>query len=42
VLADSGHAEHAELVERHPFFDPEAFDLAAADGAVRSPPGYWE
>jgi hypothetical protein len=42
ALADPGHEEHAELRERHPFFDPEEFDLAAADAALRNPPGYWE
>ena len=42
VLADPSHEEHAELREQHPFFDPDEFDLAAADEAVRNPPEYWE
>lgn len=42
VLADPSHEEYAELREQHPYFDPEEFDLAAADAAVRNPPAYWE
>jgi hypothetical protein len=42
VLADPSHEEYAELREQYPYFDPKAFDLAAADEAVRNPPEYWE
>jgi len=42
VLADPSHEEYTELHERCPYFQPEEFDLAAADEAVRHPPEYWE
>jgi hypothetical protein len=42
VLADPACAEYVELREWCPYFDAEEFDLAAADEAVRTPPGYWE
>ena len=42
VLADHGHEEHAELRAWCPSFDPQEFDLAAADAAVRQPPEDWQ
>ena len=36
------HDEYAELRDWCPYFQPEEFDLAAADEAVRHPPEYWE
>jgi hypothetical protein len=42
VLADPGDEEYAELRQWCPCFQPEEFDLAAADEAVRHPPAYWE
>jgi Plasmid pRiA4b ORF-3-like protein len=40
VLADPAHDEYAELRDWCPYFQPEEFDLAAADEAVRHPPEY--
>jgi hypothetical protein len=42
VLADPSHEEHAEMRAWCPSFEPEEFDLAAADAAVRDPQSYWE
>ena len=42
VLADPTHDEYAELRDWCPNLQPEEFDLAAADEAVRHPPQYWE
>ena len=42
VLADPAHGEYAELREWTPDFEPEEFDLAAADRAVKDPRGFWD
>ena len=42
VLADPADDEYAELRDWCPYFQPEEFDLAAVDEAVRHPPKYWE
>jgi hypothetical protein len=42
VLADPAHDEYAELRDWCPYLQPEEFELAAADEAVRHPPEHWE
>ncbi len=42
VLADPAHDEYADLRNWCPCFEPEEFDLAAADEAVRHPLEYWD
>lgn len=41
VLSDPTCEEYVELRQWCPDFAPEAFDLAAADQAVRRPPEHW-
>jgi hypothetical protein len=41
ALGDPDSPAHAELRDHYPFFDPEEFDLAAADRAVRNPASFW-